>query len=496
MSAGPVVQLRSGAVRGRTVAGIHRFLGVPYARPPIGEDRFRPPRPAQPWTGVRDALTYGPTAPQPAFALPPELDLQYPTVPGEDCLNLNVWTSDLGAAGHPVLVWLHGGGMEGGSSVGYDGSRFARDGVVCVTLNYRLGVEGFLHLDDGVANLGLLDQVAALEWVQDNIAAFGGDPDNVTIAGQSSGAMFVGMLLTAPRARGLFRRAILQSGAGNAVVDPETAHHVGRVLAGVLGVPPTREAIAAVPMPRLLRALDGVAAELAAHPDPRRWNGEPGSRVTAWKPVVDGQVLPANPLDAVAAGAGADVDVLIGSNAEEGRLSLVPFGGLGRTTDEVLAEAARLYELPVERALAVYREGNPGAAAGDLLALLQRDWWYRAPSYRLAEARARTGSTTYLYDFAWRSPQFDGLLGACHYLEVPFVFDLLDSPRFQQLTGPTPPQSLAEAMHAAWVSFVAAGEPGWPAYDLVSRPVQRFDERPRLVHDPAPGERTVWDGVF
>ncbi|MGW0435902.1 carboxylesterase/lipase family protein [Micromonospora sp. NPDC003197] len=493
----PIARTRYGTVRSTTHGQIHNFKGIPYARPPFGPDRLRPPQRVTPWTGIRPAVDFGPTAPQPRFPFPADLDLGgfYPTIAGEDFLNLNVWSADLSQARQPVVVWLHGGGFDGGSSIIYDGSRFARDGVVFVSLNYRLGVEGFGDLGDGIGNLALLDQIAALHWVRENITAFGGDPDNVTIFGESSGAMSVGVLLTMPATHGLFRRAIMQSGAGNTVFAPETAQHIGRLLAAELGVPPNRDAIAAVEMERLLDAQNAVMAQLAPYPDPRRWNGEPGARVTAWQPVVDGQTLPARPIDAIRAGVGADVDVLIGTNAEEGRLSLVPFGLLDAITDDDLVTAMKLYGLPVEQALNVYRASNPGAGPGDLLSLLQRDWWYRIPAYRLAEARAATSSSTYLYEFAWRSPQFDGLLGACHFLEVPFVFDLLDSPLFQKLTGSKPPQALADTMHASWVAFATHGDPGWAGYDRASRPVMRFDTTSKLEYDPQPTERRIWDGV-
>ncbi|GAB3141772.1 carboxylesterase family protein [Micromonospora sonneratiae] len=490
------VRTRHGTVRGSTRGRIHTFKGIPYAKAPFGPDRLRPPQRVTPWTGIRPAVDFGPTAPQPQFPFPPGMDGFYPTVPGEDCLNLNVWSGDLGQVRQPVMVWLHGGGFDGGSGIIYNGSRFARDDVVFVSLNYRLGVEGFVDLGDGVVNLGLLDQIAALHWVRENIAAFGGDPDNVTIFGESSGAMSVGILLTMPAAHGLFRRAIMQSGAGNTVFAPETAQHVGRVLAAELGVPPTRDAIAIVDIERLLDAQNAVMARLAPYPDPRRWNGEPGARVTAWQPVVDGRILPARPIDAIRAGVGADVDVLVGTNAEEGRLSLVPFGLLDTITDDDLVMAMKLYGLPVEQALDVYRAANPGTGPGDLLSLLQRDWWYRIPAYRLAKARAGTSSNTYVYEFAWRSPRFDGLLGACHFLEVPFVFDLLDSPLSQKLTGTQPPQALADTMHASWIAFARHGDPGWAGYDLANRPVMRFDTTSGVVPDPQPAERTIWDGVY
>src|SRR5438876_7691670 len=250
------VRTQQGVVRGRIVEGVVTFKGISYAAPPFGANRFQAPRPAEPWDGVREALSYGPTVPKPPYFPPFDVLLPEPALPGEDCLNLNIWTPDPGGAGLPVMVWIHGGAFSNGSGAipQYDGSRFARDGVVCVTINYRLGADGFLYLDDGIANLGLLDQVAALAWVQENIAAFGGDPNNVTIFGESSGGMSVATLMAMPRATGLFRRAIAQSGAGHHVISPATAQRIGQYLAEKLGVEPAREAIGTVPIKRLVQA--------------------------------------------------------------------------------------------------------------------------------------------------------------------------------------------------------------------------------------------------
>src|SRR5829696_8437568 len=230
MSPEPTVRTTSGAVRGRNRDGVHAYLGIPYAAPPFGPRRFGAPQPPQPWDDVRDATAYGPTVPKPPYVPPYDLLLPEPVIPGEDCLNLNVWTPDPGGAGLPVFVWVHGGAFVNGSGAVpvYDGAAFARDGVVCVTVNYRLGVEGFLHFaDDGPANRGLLDQLAALRWVQDNIAAFGGDPARVTVGGESAGAMSIGCLLAMSSARGLFARAILQSGAGHHASSEPTATRIG-----------------------------------------------------------------------------------------------------------------------------------------------------------------------------------------------------------------------------------------------------------------------------
>src|SRR6266487_685269 len=309
-----VVKTRYGEVRGSVADGVHTFKGIPYAAPPFGANRLRPPQPVSPWSGVRDALTYGPKAPQPPY--PPGMELFLPpelTSPGEDCLTLNIWSPDLGSAGLPVMVWIAGGLFEyhaTGASPWYDGSRFARDGIVCVTINYRVGAEGFLSLGKGNDNRGLLDQVAALQWVQENIAAFGGDPGNVTIFGESAGGMSVGTLLSMPRAEGLFRRAIAQSGAAHHVISAATARRISQHLAERLGVDATRDAIAAVPVDRLLQAQEELKADLVAHPDPERWGGEVVATMLPWQPAIDGDVIPARPIERIVAGAGAGIDVM------------------------------------------------------------------------------------------------------------------------------------------------------------------------------------------
>lgn len=492
-----VVNTRHGEVRGSVAGGVHTFKGIPYAAPPVGANRFRPPQPVVPWSGVRDALTYGPKAPQPSYPAQVSMLLPELTGPGEDCLTLNIWSPALGAAGHPVMVWIPGGMFQyhgTGASPWYDGSRFARDGVVCVTLNYRVGADGFLYLGEGNANRGLLDQVAALAWVRENIAAFGGDPDNVTLFGESAGAMSVGMLLSMPRAEGLFRRAIAQSGAAHQVISAATAQRVGQHLAGKLGVAATREALAAVPVDHLLQAQAQLDADLAAQPDPERWGREVAVSMMLWQPVVDGDVIPAPPLDRIAAGAGAGIDLIVGTNTDEHRLFLVTGGAIDQVTAEALAGAIAAYGLPVEPTLAAYRAAHPNASPGDLLAAILTDWYWRIPALRLADARAKTAAATYMYEFAWRSPQFNGRLGACHGLEIPFVFDTLGSGT-EPLWGPAPPQPLADTLHAAWVAFATRGDCGWPAYELRRRATMRFDTTSAVVDDPRAAERARWEGV-
>ncbi len=496
-----VVTTTQGRLRGSADQGVHCFFGIPYGAPTSGANRLRPPQPAEPWADIRDATQYGPAPFQ--LAPPESAGTEWDSeLAGDDCLNLNVWTPAPGSAGLPVMVWIQGGAFEFGSTAAYSGRNFARDGVVCVVINWRVGADGFLALGDGIANMGLLDQVAALEWVRGNIAAFGGDPGNVTVFGESAGAMSIGALLSMPRAEGLFRRAVLQSGAAHHALSSETAQRIGRFLAARLGVPATREAMAAVPARRFLAAQAELKADLFAHPEPERWGSEVLSSLMFWQPTVDGDTIPSPPIQRIAAGAGASVDVLVGSNTEDWRLFLAITGVIGKVTEEDLAESRSVdgfppisaYGLPPGTALREYRSHYPDSSPGDLLAAVETDWWVRVPAIRLADAHATSASArTYMYEFGWPAPG----LGAVHGAEIPFVFDTLgpNSRLFGPLLGEDPPQELADTMHAAWVSFAATGDPGWPGYDTERRTTMLFNSDSRLVYDPRAWERELWNGV-
>jgi len=511
-----VVKTLHGDVRGTVADSGYVFLGIPYAAPPFGANRLRPPQPVESWSGVRDATELGPEPPQvapPATGGTPsgaaedwdDVDAAFAKVdraaPTDECLNLNVWTPDLGATGLPVMVWIQGGMFELSSTAAYDGSSFARDGVVCVVINWRPGAEGFLYLDDGIANVGLLDQIAALEWVRENISAFGGDPGNVTIFGESAGAMSIGVLLAMPSAEGLFRRAILQSGAAHHVTPAAEARRIAGYLAEKLGVPATREAVAAVGVDRLLAAQAELKEDLLASPDPDRWGQGVVSTMMPWQPVVDGDVVPGPPIGRIAAGSSGQVDLIVGTNTDDWRLWLLVSGAMAQITDEMLTgpvaaygyQSLAAYGLPVGKALAAYRARYPQSVPGDVLAAVQTDWWMRIPAIRLADAHAGGAAGTYMYEFAWPAPG----LGAVHAIEIPFVFDTLgpNVPLFGPMLGDDPPQELADSVHSAWVSFARNGDPGWPRYDLRRRATMRFDTTSRMVEDPRSWERELWDGT-
>jgi carboxylesterase type B len=494
-----VVQTSAGAVCGRSDGGVLSFKGIPYAAPPFGANRLRPPAPVAPWTGVRDALEYGPKVPQVPFPSPWDVLLADRAPQGEDCLNLNVWTRDLESPSQPVMVFIPGGMFESGTAAmdSYDGTAFAHDGVVLVSINYRVGAEGFLALDDGGATRGLLDQVAALEWVQENIASFGGDPANVTVYGQSAGAMSIGTLLAMPRAAGLFRRAIVQSGGSHQVASRASAQHIERRLAEILGIEARRDAFAAVPLDRFLEAQTMLKAEIIAKPDPGIWGADVALTILPWQPVIDEDVVSALPIARIAAGAGADVDLLVGSNLDEWNFFTAPASVPFTITDEMVAGMITAYGLPLGATLATYRELRPDATPADHFAALQGDYVLRIPALRLAEEHAKsTTGTTHAFEFAWRSPQYGGRLGACHGLEIPFVFDTLPKDGdADSLVGPNPPHELARTMHDVWVAFAVDGRCNWTAYDHESRSTMRFDTPCRIVNDPQSAERVLWEGV-
>ena len=492
----PVVRLRDGVVRGRVDAGVAAFLGIPYAAPPFGANRMLPPQPVPGWAGERDASAFGPTAPKGDY--PPQYVPLFPEVviPGEDCLNLNVWTPDAAAGGLPVLVWIHGGSfMNGSGSVGaYDGAAFARDGVVCVTINYRLAAEGFLFLGDGIANLGLLDQLAALRWVQENIASFGGDPGRVTVAGESAGAMSVTTLLSMPLASGLFGQAIAQSGAGAHTLTEDEGRMVGGYLAEALGVPADRDSIRAVPLEKLVQAASDLVVEVQTTPDPARW-GRLTLSLLPFAPTVDGSVLPAAPMDSFAAGQGGNVPLLIGSNRDEARLFLVAANTIDLIDEPTLAAVTGAYGLSGD-ALATYRASRPGASPGDLLAAVISDWFFRIPPIRAAETRAAAGAGgTWMYRFDHPEPEDNHGFGACHAAEIPFVFDTATRPELRPLIGDAPSPAVADQAHRVWVDFISRGDPGWARYDAERRTTGLLSDTVTAADDPAGAERALWDGI-
>ncbi|MGW7062721.1 carboxylesterase/lipase family protein [Streptomyces sp. NPDC054904] len=491
----PVVTTAGGAVLGRRHPGTTVFFDIPYAAPPTGRDRFQPPRPHAPWPAVRDATRPGPTAPQARRDAFGTLDMSPFFGPGwikgEDYLTLTVRAPEDAGRDLPVMVFVHGGGFTAGSTRAplYDGSAFARDGVVLVTVNYRLGIPGFLHVPGAPDNRGLLDVIAALRWVQQNISAFGGNPGNVTLFGQSAGAIIVGAVLTAAPATGLFRRAIVQSGTVEGAFTPEQAARTTHAAARALDVRPHLDAFAAVSDERfveIMPELTGLDLATPTHADPM-------AGITPFSLVADQQAADAHP-------AGHGIDLLVGGTAEEGNLYLAPLGLLTTSTPaDVNATASRTHDAPAGL-VAAYRARNPQATNGELRSAILGAALFGNGTRHLADAHATAstsgGARTYAYEFAWRSNALDGQLGATHTMELPFVFHTTHLP---QLHGPhallgtgTPPADLAPRMRAAWTSFAHTGDPGWATYDTERRATMRIAQDWTLTHDPRAAERQAW----
>ncbi|MFI5615535.1 carboxylesterase/lipase family protein [Amycolatopsis sp. NPDC051903] len=468
------VQIRAGAVRGEVRGSVAVFLGVPYAEPPVGALRFRPPRPVASWTGARDATRFAARAPQPEVT-------GRGFTGDEDCLYVNVY-APAAPGQYPVLVWIHGGGGVLGSPHQFDASAYARRGVVVVTVGYRLGVLGMLRLpgvSDG--NLSLHDQVLALEWVRANVAAFGGDPARVTLAGQSNGGRTVGTILAVPRARGLFHQAIVQSGTGvgSVVHTPAESEAVADAVLADLGVAPAE--LATLPVTRILEAQQRVAAAS-------------GTLVT-YRVVVDGDLLPRSPGDAVAAGSARDVRLLTGTTADEQDL----FSWLQSGSAKLLGTGSTMLdEERIEKGVSAYRALLPDWPEDKLRNRVRTagDWWL--PAIRLAESQHAAGGTAWMYRLDWRiAPRGRGL-GAVHGLDLPLVFDDIGNKNWRflfALAKPDPArlQAMATQMFDTWVRFVATGDPGWTPYKPGERITRLFDDVSTTVSDPDAGQRLLWD---
>lgn len=480
----PEAWLPVGRLRGTREGQVAAFKRVPYAANPyLPANRFKAPERLAPWQGVRDATAYGPMPPQPSRAPGGGL------AGAPDELTLNIW-APLETRRAPVLVWFPGGAFYrvDASEGWYDGSSFAQQGIVVVTVNYRVGIDGFMAVPGMPHNRAFLDQVAALQWVRDNIEAFGGDPSKVTIAGQSAGAQSVMHLMGMPMAQGLFQRAIAQSPPQNHFL-PEQASRIANATAEVLKVAPTAAALAVVPMPELIAGCEKMIADLR---DRAKWGPMGGQ--PPYLPVIDGQVLPATPLASLQAHARASVPLLIGSTDEEARLYLVPGGTIDRIPAAAVAAALRAARLPAE-AEAVYALARPQASPGDMLAAFESDSTFRIPTQRYADQRVAAGASVWLYQFAWSSPGFGGRLGAGHVVDVPFAFNTLASQQATPFLGGPGHQPLADLMHASWARFVKTGDAGWAQYDPLRRPTMRFDVNSAVVNDPLAERRRLWSGI-
>jgi len=480
----PVVATSGGRVRGEVAGGIARFRAIPYAAPPVGPLRFAPPAKPAAWDGVRDARSPGATAPQVHRSLP-GVDLTPVTGPGwrrgEDYLTVDVWSPDIGTQGLPVIVFLHGGAFVAGtgSAAGSDGTGFARAGAVLVTINYRVGAEGFLPVPGGATNIGLRDQIAAVEWVRDNAEAFGGDPHNITLFGHSAGAASVACLLRSPLAAGLFSRAIVHSGNDETTRPLAVGQRLSAAVAGAVGVENTAEALRAVSSERLLEA-QAVVTTRGTKPDLRDSEGlDPGYGLVTFLPVTGDDVLPWDTASGTAP-AGWAPELLIGTCHDEINVYLVPTGVVDSVGEQQAVGMLQASRPDAASALRAYGLGKPGTSPGMVLARALTDLAFRSPARRLAR---RHPGPTYSFDFRWPSPLHQGRLGACHGLELPFVFNTLATAAGPTgLLGDTPPTRISALMQQAWVEFAASGKTNWPEY-RADHQVLRIEEHSSVGTD-------------
>ena len=505
-----VVETNSGKIRGIEENGVKVFKGVPYAAPPEEDGRFAPPGKLEPWTGVRDAFEFGDRAMQDdnAFALPPAMlklfaGRELPPM-SENCLVLNVWTPAVNdGRKRPVMFWCHGGAFIAGSgdSPWYEGNNLCRKGdVVVVTINHRLGAFGYLHLAElggeefaSSGNVGMLDIVAALEWLRDNIAAFGGDAGNVTIFGESGGGAKVSVLMAMPAAHGLFHKAIIQSGPAVEMASRDNANETARQLLGELNLSSDRvRELRRIPALEIARAQAAVLKKVSMMSFANR-------RRVGFNPVVDGKHLPGGPFAPTAPAISANIPLMIGTNKDEMTL----FFGLAPWLDG-MDEAAMRQRVQMfvgeqgDRVIEHYRRARPNDSRRDLVLAIATDHAMRIPSLVIADRKvAQNSAAVFVYMFTWETPVLDGKLKSPHALEIPFVFDTVQT---SALTGDSPIRfTLAEKMSQTWLAFARTGNPNneripnWPPYSADQRPTMMFDNQCRVENDPYRAERLAWD---
>lgn len=505
-----IAETTSGRVQGTEEHGVCVFRGIPFAAPPVGDLRFKAPQPAEPWQGVRDASSFGPISLQaPNEMLESLLPVADPPQPqSEDCLYLNVWTPGLDDDARAVMVWIHGGAFTigSGSEDYYDGANLAtRGNVVIVTINYRLGALGFLNLPAlGETNFGMRDQVAALKWVRDNIANFGGDPNNVTIFGESAGGMSVSSLMASPEAAGLFHKAIPQSGAGHNALSDEETNATAFKFCEKLGIDPDdTDALMAADASDILAA--SVAVDPIASAESAADMAEGGASPTPqmpFQPVIDGEFLSQLPIDHIRDGSADGIATLVGSLDEEMKL-LAAAGPAEPMPEEATIAMIGMIHPDATAAYAQYRaarrERGEDDSPNEIFIAVIGDVMLRVPGLRLADAQS-SRAPTYAYLFDWKSPAMDGALGSCHALELPFVFGTQSkAPNFAG-AGPEA-DALAELTMDTWLSFAKTGNPAGqnvdaPHWDSNAKPIQVLGSSPRVEHDWRGAEVSVWDNVI
>lgn len=500
----PVVSTKSGKVEGNILGGLYVFKGIPYAAPPLGNLRWMPPQSVKPWKGVRSAREFGPIAPQ--NPLPGGLIQQVPQPQSEDCLFLNIWTPRLDNAKRPVMVWIHGGAfmMGSGSDPMYDSDKLPKRGnIVLVSINYRLGMLGFLRLRDvtggkipATGNEGLLDQVMALRWVKENIGAFGGDPKNVTVFGESAGAMSIACLMVMPGAKGSFEKSILESGVGSTAVPLAAGNAAGEQFLKVAGIKKDDvKGMRALTPENLLELEIKIRTALAG----------PGEvlKITATAPVVDGDVIPDVPNVMAKKGAAKKIPAIIGTNLDEWALFGMMDPGFANLTEADMKKrlTAMLPASGAEELVKVYSEAvrkrGEKPTPANILTAISTDIMFRMPSVELVEAQRDNKTPVYSYIFTWKSPVMGGVLKACHALEIGFVFGKYDAMFCG--TGPAA-DKLSECMQDAWIAFARTGDPStkalgsWPVYGD-KRMTMLFDKDCQVAAAPYEQERATWDTI-
>jgi para-nitrobenzyl esterase len=491
---GVVAKTAYGAVQGETENGVFVFRGIRFAEPPVGKLRFRPPVPPAPWSDTRPALDFAPACPQIVEIDPTENNN---SVMAEDCLAINVWTPKVDSGKRPVMVFIHGGAFVEGSArnTWYDGASLARTGdVVVVTLQYRLGALGFLELSEIAGpefaesgNLGILDQIAALGWVQKNVDRFGGKPENVTIFGESVGATSVGILMAQPVARGLFHKAILESNSAVRVGhDLPRATELAKAFMKAAGAASVSD-------------LQRLTMQQVRDAQQRLFETEFGD--SSFGPTWDGKVIPRPPLSMILAGEGARVPVLLGTNLDEIRYwSTIEDLPLESKPESLLQlEVAAILGAKAADAIRIYRAAD--ANYGDAVIHLGTDLLFRMTSIRMAEALSRF-QPTYMYLFTYRSTSTMARYDSCHSMELPFVFGVIDELDAIAVTGRDPHrENLMHEIQGAWIHFARSGDPNspglpaWPKYDTVRRSTMELGVGSGVLNDPLPAQRAVWDGV-
>ncbi|WP_217697850.1 carboxylesterase/lipase family protein [Shewanella sp. UCD-KL21] len=478
--------LKQGSLIGLAHDNVSRFYNIPYAHNPfIGKRRFQAPEAYSTWHGILDATTLGQPVPQPSRGKQVEL------VGAVGDLTLNVWapTAAIKSAKKlPVMVWIPGGAFiraDAGEQV-YNGSSFASHEVIVVTVNYRVGVDGFMHLAGAPDNRGILDQIMALQWVQDNIADFGGDPQEVTLFGQSAGAESVAILLGTSKAAGLFNKAIMQSPPMESLTQKQAAA-ISRSFAEKLAVAATIEGISTVDWTELVSTVIDMGNALK---DREQW-GMLSWGGTAFLPVVDDDMITGSPMQSLANNADPSINVVVGSTDQESRLYMVPSGAIDKITPAVTALFLKDLSLSGDP-LSTYTEANKGQSDGEIFVKIQSDYTFRMPAQHIAKHLLNNGNKVWHYNFSWFSPAFGGRLGPAHFVDVPFAFNTIDSDQAKAFVGSQPPKALAQQMHHEWLSLAKSGAVNWSPYNRVTRPTMRFDTESKQVNDPDKSVRELW----